>query len=99
MADKKDRLAEGPFTGMFLTTALVVGLSLGTAYLTGMTETLQFDSILSSLQSVFSLVFGIAFGFFIHVFIHEFGHLLSGLISGYTFVSFRMGPMMFTMND
>ena len=99
MAEKRDRRPDGPFTGMFLTTTLIVGLSLATAYLTGMIETLQFGTILLSLQSVFYLVFGIAFGFFTHVFIHEFGHLLTGLASGYSFVSFRMGPMMFTMKD
>ena len=34
------------------------------------------------------------FGFYLHVVLHEAGHLLFGLVTGYTFLSFRIGKLM-----
>ncbi len=98
MPDDKGR-QPASISGLFMTTALIAGLSLVTAYLTGMIETLRFDSILTSVQSVLMMVVGIAIGYFVQIFVHEFGHLLSGIISGYSFISFRTGRMMFSKQD
>lgn len=98
MVDDKDRQSI-PIITFVLNAALVFSLSMVVAQLTGTMEAIRFADLFQSIQSAIWMSVGILLGYAVQIFVHELGHLLAGLLSGYTFISFRAGRLMLSMQE